>query len=206
MNRWDDRYRPARYFYGTAPNDFVAAALRDLPRGRGLFLAEGEGRNAVHAARLGHEVVAVDSSREGRRKALALAAAHDVALTYHLADARSFPFETESWDFVVLCFFQLIPGERPGLHARVATALKPGGRLVVQAFAREQLGRPSGGPPDAELLYDLATLRDDFPGVRWELARAGERELAEGVGHRGPAAVIEMLGVKQGPARTGLRR
>ena len=74
-NNWDIRYDEERFFYGKEPNYFVAQQLPKLEKGRGLFLAEGEGRNAVFAAGLGHEVVAVDNSVVGRRKALELAAA-----------------------------------------------------------------------------------------------------------------------------------
>ena len=72
-NNWDNRYDEQRYFYGTEPNYFVERSLAGLAPGRALFLAEGEGRNAVYAAGLGHEVVAVDNSFVGRRKALELA-------------------------------------------------------------------------------------------------------------------------------------
>ncbi|MBK6899501.1 MAG: methyltransferase domain-containing protein [bacterium] len=129
MNRWDERYAADRYFYGTEPNELVRAALAGLPTGRALFLAEGEGRNAVHAAALGHEVVAVDSSTEGRRKALALAAERGVALTYLLGDVATTAWDDAPYDLAVLCFFHAAPAERARLHARTAAALRPGGRL-----------------------------------------------------------------------------
>jgi len=200
MNRWDDRFAPDRYFYGEEPNAFVARALADLPRGRGLFLAEGEGRNAVHAATLGHEVVALDISREGRRKAQRLAARRGVTIEYNVADVAAHPWDRETWDFIVLCFFHMLDEERREVHRRVAAALRVEGTLIVQSFSKAQYGRRSGGPPDRELLFELAALRDDFSGVRWRLAREREVELGEGVGHRGLAAVIEMLGVRQDDA------
>jgi SAM-dependent methyltransferase len=194
VNRWDQRYQSDRYFYGTEPNVHVARSLAQLPPGRGLFLAEGEGRNVVYAAGLGHDAVAVDSSGEGRRKALQLAEEKGVVIDYIQADAAVYPWDAERWDFIVLCFYHMIPAERGAFHARVAAALRPGGTLILQSFSKAQLGRPSGGPPDGERLFELAVLRRDFPGVSWEVAREREVELAEGVGHRGLAAVIEMVG------------
>ena len=196
MNRWNERFRPNRYFYGKEPNRHVAAALAGLPPGDALCLAEGEGRNAVHAAVLGHRVTAVDNSAEGRRKALLLAAERGVRLTYDLADVLAHSWSAAPWDLVVLCFFHLAPTDRSELHRRVAVALRPGGRLIFQSFARAQHGRTSGGPPDLALLQDLASVRGEFPGLHWELAEEREEELAEGVGHRGLAAVIAMVGVK----------
>jgi SAM-dependent methyltransferase len=193
---WDRRYAGAAYFYGTGPNRFVAQQLDGLLPGRGLFLGEGEGRNAVHAAALGHEVVAVDRSVEGRRKALRLARARGAGITYLLGDVAELPWDAEPYDFAVLCFLHLPSALRIVVHRRVADALRPGGRLILEAFRKEQLGRASGGPPDPALLYDLAELRDDFPGLVWHLAEALEADLAEGAGHRGRAAVVRLAGGK----------
>ena len=196
-NRWDERYRDERYFYGKQANVFVAASLDDLPAGQGLFLAEGEGRNAVHAASLGHTVLAIDTSREGQRKARALAQELGVAIDYRIEDIVAGDWDQASYDFAVLCFVHLSPEDAAGVHARVAGCLRPGGRLILQSFAKAQFGRRSGGPPRLEWLHDLTPLRAQFPGVSWQLARECEVELAEAVGHRGLAAVIEMIGTKE---------
>lgn len=197
-NNWDNRYDHERFFYGEEPNYFVAAHLPALPRGRGLFLAEGEGRNAVFAAGLGHDVVAVDNSAVGRRKALELATRQGVSLDYRCEEAGASSWDHETWDFVVLCFAHLDPTIMADVHRRVATSLRPGGRLILNSFAKAQLGRPSGGPPRLGWLHDLSELRDQFPGVRLDHAEECEVELHEAAGHRGPAVVNEIIGVKEG--------
>lgn len=196
-NPWDERYRHERYFYGIEPNALVAETLRGLPPGRGLYVAEGEGRNAVHAAGLGHEVVAFDSSVEGRRKALALADARGVSVTYHLCDAADPLWEAGApFDHAVLCFFHPPADMRSVLHERFVAALKPGGRLIVVSFAKEQFGRGTGGPPSLELLHDLDEIRGEFPGVTWERAERLEVEHKEGPGHDGAGAVNLMIGTR----------
>jgi hypothetical protein len=65
---WDDRYRADEHAYGREPNGFLRAEAHRIARGRVLCLAEGEGRNAVFLAGLGHEVTAVDFSAEGSAK------------------------------------------------------------------------------------------------------------------------------------------
>jgi SAM-dependent methyltransferase len=197
-NRWDQRYDQERYFYGTEPNHLVARVLPDLPRGRALFLAEGEGRNAVYAAGLGFRAVAVDSSFVGRRKALELAARVGVDLEYRLDDVVGGGWTDEPWDLIVLCFVHLPPEDMPGVHGACARALRPGGTLVLNSFSKAQFGRPSGGPPRLEWLHDPDALQLQFPGLELE-SEAKEVELAEGLGHRGAAMVIEMVGRK--PAR-----
>jgi hypothetical protein len=71
--QWNERYSASEYIYGTGPNTWLVEKLAGLQPGKILFPAEGEGRNAVHAARLGWNVAAFDQSEAGRKKALKLA-------------------------------------------------------------------------------------------------------------------------------------
>ena len=48
---WDARYAATELVWSLTPNQFVAAELADLPPGRALDLAAGEGRNAIWLAR-----------------------------------------------------------------------------------------------------------------------------------------------------------
>lgn len=194
-NKWDARYDQEEYFYGREPNYYLSRLLPRFIPGRGLFLAEGEGRNAVYAAGLGHEVTAVDSSAVGRRKALELAAARNVNLDYRLADVITEPWDEEVWDFIVLCFAHLPPEEMSGVHRRVAASLASGGTVILNSFSKAQFGRPSGGPPRLEWLHDLDELMDQFPGLNL-VGEETEVELEEASGHRGPAMVIELMGIK----------
>lgn len=194
-NNWDERYDHERFFYGQEPNYYVERQLAGIAPGRGLFLAEGEGRNAVFAAGLGHEILAVDSSAVGRSKALELATAREVTIDYRSADLLTDPWDREDWDFIVLCFVHLPPDIMPDVHRRVAAALRPGGTMILNSFAKAQLGRKSGGPPRLEWLHDLAELRTQFPGLDLK-GRETEVDLDESVGHSGSAMVIELTGHK----------
>ncbi len=60
FRNWDDRYADSDYLFGTAPNDFLkSVADRMAPNSRVLCLADGEGRNGVYLATLGHKVTAL---------------------------------------------------------------------------------------------------------------------------------------------------
>ena len=195
-NNWDNRYDEDRYFYGEEPNYFVKRELPSQPVGRGLFLAEGEGRNAVFAAGLGHDVVAVDNSVVGKRKALELAVRAGVEIEYRCEDLVAAEWDLEQWDFVVLCFAHLPPEVMPGVHRRVSGCLKPGGRVFLVSFAKSQFGRKSGGPPRLEWLHDVGELRQEFAGLEWDRLVECEADLRESVGHIGEAMVIEGVGGK----------
>ena len=194
-NNWDNRYDEERFFYGTEPNYFVARALVGLTPGRALFLAEGEGRNAVYAAGLGHDVVAVDNSFVGQRKAMDLAAERSVELEYRLEDLVDGAWRGESWDLIVLGFAHLPPEIMPAVHAACAAALAPGGVLVLNSFSKAQFGRKSGGPPRLEWLHEVEELKGRCSGLELDVVET-EVGLAEGAGHRGMAMVIELVGRK----------
>lgn len=70
--RWDDRYKSEEFAYGEEPNNYLKEQLEKLNPSTILFPAEGEGRNAVFAAKLGWKVSAFDISEEGKTKPLNL--------------------------------------------------------------------------------------------------------------------------------------
>jgi hypothetical protein len=69
LDFWNKRYGEEGFAYGSEPNDFLREQAAALKPGSAICLAEGEGRNAVHLARLGHQVIAQDLSPVGLQKA-----------------------------------------------------------------------------------------------------------------------------------------
>ncbi|MFC7671252.1 class I SAM-dependent methyltransferase [Hymenobacter humi] len=118
-----------------SPTPTSASRLDTLPPGRLLLLAEGEGRNAVYAARRGWQVTAVDFSDEGRAKALRLAIAQSVRLDYQVADLTALGWQRPGYyDAVGLIYAHLPPADRQAVHAAAAASLAPGGHLLLEAF------------------------------------------------------------------------
>lgn len=190
---WNERYDVAEYVYGTEPNDWFRLNLPSPP-GRILLPAEGEGRNAVFAARMGWQVMALDLSDKGREKALQLAAKANTSIQYDIADIREYPLETAGpWDAIGLFYAHFPPEFRAETHRRLAQVLHPGGHLILEAFHPEQLGRSSGGPKTPDLLYTLELLLDDFAGLAVIKAEKISIHLNEGPGHYGPAEVVRLL-------------
>ena len=56
IERWNDRYSKTEFAYGEQPNNYLKEQLEKLDVGSIPFPAEGEGRNAVFAAKLGWTV------------------------------------------------------------------------------------------------------------------------------------------------------
>ena len=190
---WDARYEDEAYAYGTEPNAYFRQQLDLLPPGRLLLLAEGEGRNAVYAAKRGWQVTAVDFSDEGRAKALRLAVAQGVRLDYQVADLTALGWLRPGYyDAVGLIYAHLGPADRRAVHAAAAASLAPGGHLILEAFSPRQLGLPSGGPKSAEMLCEPATLAEDFAGLNILENHALGVVLHEGSFHAGPANVVRL--------------
>jgi len=196
---WDSRYAGGAYAYGEAPNAFLAAQTF-IPGGRALVPGDGEGRNGVFLAERGLKVETLDLSAEGVAKARRLAAARGVALDARQADVLTWDWPVAAYDVIALIYLHLAAPGRRLLHARALAALKPGGRIVLEAFTPAHLEKQAqgahGGPREAGLLYSAADLREDFAGAEIEILEEIETELQEGALHVGPSAVVRMVARK----------
>jgi len=190
---WNNRYAVASHVYGEAPNFFVAEVASQMPAGAVLCLAEGEGRNAVHLATLGHRVTAVDQSEVGLAKARRLAVARGVEIDTVVADLANYSITAGAWAGIVATFAHLPPALRRRVHRDVVAGLQPGGMFVLEAYTPAQLAFGTGGPKSPELLMTLADLREELSGLQFRIARELERDVIEGAGHTGRAAVVQIL-------------
>jgi SAM-dependent methyltransferase len=193
---WNQRFGSTAYLYGTAPNDFVAQVADRIPAGPVLCLAEGEGRNAVFLAGRGHDVTAVDMSAVGLEKAQALAAQRGVRIKTVTADLAAFPLGPAAWSGVVASWAHLPSQLRRRVLAGVVHGLRPGGVVVLEAYTPAQLRYGTGGPKDPDLLMTLAALREELAGLEFEIGHEIERDVTEGSGHTGWAAVVQVLARK----------
>lgn len=196
MNFWDQNFSSAIYKYGTSPNAFLMGqAQRLAPPADVLVPGDGEGRNGVWLAQQGHRVTSMDGSSVGLEKARTLAERRGVPLTTVHADLADWAPEAAAFDAVVLTFVHLPLAIRVQAHRRLATALRPRGLLILEAFHPQQLQYSSGGPKDIAMLYTPEMLAADFRGLLDEqMAWHGEVRLDEGPGHQGLAHVTRWIG------------
>jgi SAM-dependent methyltransferase len=193
---WNERYDTDDYQFGVSPNDFLVDKAADLPVGKTLCLADGEGRNGVYLAKLGHQVTGIDLSSKGQEKARKLAGEENVQLELIEADLVEYDLGEASWDCIVSIFFHLPSKIRRQVHAKVARALKPGAVLILEAYTPRQLEFGTGGPPIKDALMTLDSLEADFPDLQFEYAIEKEREVIEGNLHSGHASVVQLFARK----------
>lgn len=193
---WETRYSNPTYAYGTKPNVFFKECIDKLPAGRLLLPAEGEGRNAVYAALRGWTVDAFDFSEAAKAKALALAGGACTTIQYDIATLQNFDGQPNIYDMIGLIYVHQPPALRQQFHKRLVSWLKPSGYLVLEAFHKEQLGNSSGGPQQADMLFNRTELLDDFKEL--DILQIDERytDLNEGPFHSGSACVIRLIARK----------
>lgn len=194
---WDERYAQDEYVYGEKPNDFLVSQIANIkPHAKVLCLAEGEGRNAVYLAQLGHAVTAIDISMVALDKGRRLAERNGVKVHWQQADLASYSLGLAQWDVIVAIFMHLPEAIRDQVFAQVKPALRPDGLFIGEFYRPEQLDFKTGGPADIKMLYSKELLAQQLDGLKLSYLNACEREVIEGTGHHGLAAVCQVLAVK----------
>lgn len=161
---WDERYAARELIWSAEPNVFVARECADLPPGRAVDLAAGEGRNAIWLARQGWDVTAVDWSGVGLDKGRQVAG--DTRLTWQQADATTWQAD-EPVDLTVIAYLQLTEPARTAAVCNGFDALAPGGTFLLVAHDSTNLTEGTGGPqPECPLHRRGRARRSRRPRVR----------------------------------------
>lgn len=200
--RWDERYSTHEYAYGEYPNNYLKEQLEKLEPGTILFAAEGEGRNAVYAAKHSWKVSAFDISIEGRNKALQLAENNNVTIDYQVGELQSLNYENEQFDAIALIYAHFPAEIKSPYHRTLEKYLRKGGLIIFEAFSKKHLdyiakNENVGGPKEIEMLFSTDELKSDF--MNYEIIELEEKEieLHEGLFHNGEGSVIRFVGRKK---------
>ena len=202
-NLWNTRFGQKEYAYGTLPNAFFKSAIDTYNvKGKLLLPAEGEGRNAVYAAKKGLDVYAFDTSIEGKKKAMKLAKENNVTINYEVGDFYSLDLLKEKFDAVALIFAHFTTDIVSDYHKKITELLKPNGLVILEGFSKNhvefQKNNPkAGGPKNLEMLFSKETMMRDFPDFEIIKLEEVEVELDEGIFHHGKAKVIRFIGRKK---------
>ncbi len=123
---WDRRYASTELVWSAGPNRLFAAEAAELPPGRALDLACGEGRTAIWLAERGWDVTAVDFSRVALEKARAIAERRGVAPRLIQADLLEYRPAGRAFDLVAVLYLQLRAADLRVVLTRAAAAVAPG--------------------------------------------------------------------------------
>lgn len=200
--RWNDRYSKEGFAYGDQPNDYLKEQLNKLTAGKILFPAEGEGRNAVFAAKLGWKVSAFDISEEGKKKALQFAQANNVSIDYQVGELQKLNYSPNQFDAIALIYAHFPAEIKSPYHKMLANFLRKGGAIIFEAFSKKHVDYISrdekmGGPRDSASLFSIEEIKSDFDNFEIIELEEKEIELREGAFHQGLGSVIRFVGRKK---------
>jgi SAM-dependent methyltransferase len=169
---WNERYRETDLVWSAGPNQFVEAELGDLPPGRAVDLAAGEGRNAIWLARRGWQVTAVDFAQAGLDKGRTIAA--ELPVTWVCADATTWREDADGdgYDVCLLAYLQLPAAERRAAVRNGYASLRVGGTFLLVAHDSTNLAEGTGGPQDPAMLMTAEDVLTDLGGETFEVQRA----------------------------------
>ncbi|MEE8441701.1 MAG: SDR family NAD(P)-dependent oxidoreductase [Spirochaetia bacterium] len=197
---WDQSLAGDAYLFGAGPTDWFGTAAAQIPTGRALCIGDGESSNSVYLAQLGHDVSAIDRSSVGMEKAERLASERGVEIRTEVTDLTSYRFGSNRWDVINSAFVHMSPSLRIDVHARMVEAIVPGGYLIHESLAPDQLRYSTGGPTRPEMLPGLERLKTEFAGLDFEIDLEVVRDVADGPGNRNPggrkSAVVQILARK----------
>ena len=199
VDRWNDRYSADEFAYGEQPNNYLREQLMQLDTGTILFPAEGEGRNAVFAAKLGWKVSAFDISIEGKNKALQLAEKNNVSIDYQVGELQELDYNAEQFDAIALIYAHFPSAIKSTYHKTLSNYLRKGGLLIFEAFSKKHLDylakdEKVGGPKEIDMLFSIEEIRTDFENYEILVLEEKEIELNEGLFHNGLGSVIRFVG------------
>ena len=200
--RWNERYSKEGFAYGDQPNDYLKEQLNKLTAGKILFPAEGEGRNAVFAARLGWKVSAFDISEEGKKKTLQFAQANNVSIDYQVGELQKLNYSPNQFDAIALVYAHFPAEIKSPYHKMLANFLRKGGAIIFEAFSKKHVDYISrdekmGGPRDSASLFSIEEIKSDFANCEFIELEEKEIELREGAFHQGLGSVIRFVGRKK---------
>lgn len=201
-SRWNERYSNVEFAYGEEPNNYLKEQIAKLNIGTILFPAEGEGRNAVFAAKLGWTVSAFDISNEGKSKALKLAEKNNVTIDYKVGELQTLDFVFEQFDAIALIYAHFPADIKSLYHKTIDKFLKNDGIIIFEAFSKKHIAyvianEKVGGPKDLETLFSIDEIKSDFPNYEIIELVEKEIELHEGLYHNGIGSVIRFIGRKK---------
>ena len=199
-DRWNERFSKEEFAYGEEPNNYLKEQLEKLDVGKILFAAEGEGRNAVYAAKLGWTVSAFDISVEGKRKALLLAEKNQVSIDYKVGELQTLDYNLEQFDAIAFIYAHFPAEIKSFYHKTLDKYLHKNGIVIFEAFSKKHIDYISknekvGGPRDIASLFSMDEIKSDF--VNYEELIEQEIELNEGLFHNGTGSVIRFVGRKK---------
>ena len=192
---WDKRFRANPALFGEQPNQWLAShADKIASRSAVCCIADGQGRNGLYLAGLGHRVDVNDASSVAISQLNATAAQSAVPINATVLDVAGWEPAPNTYDAVVAIFIQFAnPQLRQQIFTNIARGLSRDGLLIIEGYGPRQLQYRTGGPGKLDHLYAADTIAHGFG--QWPIiaSRDCDITLTEGSGHSGQSHVVSAV-------------
>ncbi|WP_375431399.1 methyltransferase domain-containing protein [uncultured Friedmanniella sp.] len=187
VDSWEERYRASTAVWSGRANEQLMTEASRLTPGTALDLGCGEGADAVWLATQGWQTTGVDWSATALTRAASHAEAAGVGdrVDWQAVDVREWTPPSGAFDLVSAHFLHPTAEERPGLLARLATAVAPGGTLLWVGHDLNERHAIWG----ADRFASAETIVADLPSDGWDIEVAEVRARAP-LGHEGDARSV----------------
>lgn len=134
---WEERYAGEEQIWSGRPNAQLVAEVSGLTPGTALDVGCGEGGDVIWLAQQGWRVTGADFSANGLARAGRHAEEAGVVdqVDWWQVDARTFDAGGRTWDLVTTHFLHPPDGGMVATTRRLASAVAPGGHLLVVGHA-----------------------------------------------------------------------
>lgn len=175
---WEQRYSGQERMWSGKVNETMAEIVRPLPPGAALDLGCGEGGDVLWLAEHGWHTRGLDISTTAVARARDEAAARGLDhATFTAVDLEAWRPEPRTVDLVTASFFQShVALDRLAILRRAATAVRPGGRLVIVSHAAPPSWASDHPAPMVSVEEDAAAL--DLPEEEWSIEVCEDRPRA----------------------------
>jgi SAM-dependent methyltransferase len=160
---WNEKFAATdELIYTDTVNRFVKEFCGELPKGKMIDLAGGEGRNAIFFAEKGWRVENIDISSVGLTKFLKFAEDRAVSekVFANCADATGFESVLTPVDLGVVAYLQLEVNDLADALDCLIENIRKGGVLFGAWHSRANLSSDYSGQQNPDLLVDIDEIRE----------------------------------------------
>lgn len=191
---WDKSFSDKNFVYGEKENKFIHDMSEIIPvQSKVGCFAEGEGRNAVYLAKLGHDVTAYDQSVIGLEKTDALARKNNVTVETVAIDLTKEKVQNNQFDATIMVFGHVPKNNQQFLIKNMIDSVKFGGYVIFEVYSEDQLKYQTGGPQSIDMLYNPTEVLGWIKNYQCIHFYYGEVIRNEGKRHAGLGHVIQVV-------------
>jgi SAM-dependent methyltransferase len=160
---WNEKFAATdELIYTDTVNRFVKEFCGELPKGKMIDLAGGEGRNAIFFAEKGWQVENIDISSVGLTKFLTFAEERGVSekVFANCADATGFESVLTPVDLGVVAYLQINQEDLADALDCLIENIRKGGKLIGVWHSRDNMDNDYNGPREAEVRPSIETITE----------------------------------------------